>query len=254
MSHIASSLHAGLLEIRFDRPERKNSITASMYTRLTQLLLAAEDDNEVRAVLFEGGDNIFSAGNDLEEFLNSPPLDPMSPAYEFIRALARFPKPVVATVRGAAVGVGATMMFHCELVYAAENAVFSLPFIDLGLCPEAGSALLAPQMLGYHKAAEALLLGDPIDAQSALSLGLINKVLPSSDVAAFGRAQAQRLASKPLSSLLQSKRLMRAHQQAVLETQMQEEVQTFIDLLSGPAAREAFTAFSQKRKPDFSTL
>lgn len=252
MNHIGCSTSDGLLTITFDRPGRKNSITASMYRRLTDAMNLAREDNQVRTVLIEGSEDIFTAGNDIDEFLNDPPLQPGAPAFEFLRTLAEFPKPLVAAVRGAAVGVGSTMLFHCDLVYAADNAVFSLPFIDLGLCPEAGSALLAPQMLGYHRAAEALLLGDPISATSALTLGLVNKVLPSPEVTQFARKQALRLAAKPLSGLLQTKRLMKRHQQDLLKTQMQEEVHTFIEMLKGAASREAFAAFAEKRKPDFS--
>jgi enoyl-CoA hydratase/carnithine racemase len=254
MNHIEILRENGLLTIRLDRPERRNSITASMYLGLTDALMSARDDDAVRTVLLAGREEIFTAGNDIDEFLNDPPLHPEAPAFLFLNALAYFPKPVVAAVRGAAVGVGATMLFHCDLVYAGENSVFSLPFIDLGLCPEAGSALLAPQMLGYHKAAEALLLGDPISATSACALGLVNKVLPAAQVTDSAREQALRLSRKPLSGLLHTKRLMKAWKEPQLRAQMQEEVQTFIPMLKGVAAREAFTAFAEKRKPDFSQL
>lgn len=252
MNHIECSIADGVLTISFNRPNRKNSITGLMYGRLTDVMNTAREDGDVRSVLIEGSKDIFSAGNDVGEFLNDPPLDPSAPAFGFLRTIAEFPKPLVAAVCGPAVGVGSTMLFHCDLVYASEDAIFSLPFIDLGLCPEAGSALLAPQMFGYHKAAEALLLGDPISATSALTLGLVNRVLPLAEVSPFAWAQAARLAAKPLSGLLETKRLMKRHQQSFLRAQMEEEVRSFIDMLKGPAAREAFSAFAQKRKPDFS--
>jgi enoyl-CoA hydratase/carnithine racemase len=254
MNHVEILRERGLMTIRLDRPERKNSITASMYRGLTDALTSAREDDSVRTVLLGGREEIFTAGNDIDEFLNDPPVHADAPAFLFLNTVAEFPKPVVAAVGGAAIGVGATMLFHCDLVYAGENAVFSLPFIDLGLCPEAGSALLAPQMLGYHKAAEALLLGDPISATSACALGLVNKVVPTSEVTTFARQQALRLAGKPLSGLLHTKRLMKSWQQPQVKAQMQQEMQTFIEMLKGAAAREAFTAFAQKRKPDFSQL
>jgi enoyl-CoA hydratase/carnithine racemase len=254
MNLIECATDGGLLTITFNRPDRKNSITATMYRRLADAIGLARVDREVRTVLIEGSGDVFSAGNDIDEFLNDPPVEPGAPAFEFLRALADFPKPLVAAVRGAAVGVGATMLFHCDLVYAAENSVFSLPFIDLGLCPEAGSALLAPQTLGYHKACEALLLGEPISAASASALGFVNRVLPSEEVSRFARTQATRLAAKPLSGLLETKRLLKGHQQGALKAQMEEEVRSFLLMLEGAAAREAFTAFAQKRKPDFSRL
>lgn len=223
MNNIECSTAHGVMTISFNRPDRKNSITGLMYGLLTDAMNSAREDGEVRSVLIEGSHDIFSAGNDVGEFLNDPPLDPSAPAFGFLRTIAEFPKPLVAAVCGAAVGVGSTMLFHCDLVYASEDAMFSLPFIDLGLCPEAGSALLAPQMLGYHKAAEALLLGDPISATSALTLGLVNRVLPSAEVSPFARAQAARLAAKPLSGLLETKRLMKVHQQSFLKAQMEEE-------------------------------
>jgi enoyl-CoA hydratase/carnithine racemase len=177
-----------------------------------------------------------------------------SPVFRFLRALATFPKPLVAAVCGPAVGVGTTMLFHCDLVYAGDNAAFSMPFVNLGLCPEAGSSLLVPQMLGYHRAAEALLLGEPFMAEAALEVGLVNRVVPPTEANGVAQAAARKLAAKPLSSLMQTKRLMKQGQQQRVLEQIAVEAETFGQLLAAPAAKEAFGAFMEKRKPDFSKL
>jgi enoyl-CoA hydratase/carnithine racemase len=197
---------------------------------------------------------VFSAGNDIGDFLNNPPATMESPVFRFLRALATFPKPLVAAVCGPAVGVGTTMLFHCDLVYAGDNAAFSMPFVNLGLCPEAGSSLLVPQMLGYHRAAEALLLGEPFMAEAALEVGLVNRVLPPTEPNAYAQTVAQKLAHKPLASLAATKRLMKQGQQQRVLEQIAVEAETFGQLLAAPAAKEAFGAFMEKRKPDFSKL
>ena len=172
----------------------------------------------------------------------------------FLRALASFPKPLVAAVCGPAVGIGTTMLLHCDLVYAGDNAAFALPFVNLGLCPEAGSSLLLAQTMGYHRAAEALLLGEPFFAEAALEVGLVNRVVPPTECNSVAQAQARKLAAKPLASLIATKRLMKQPQhQRVLDT-ISEEAQVFAQMLQEPAAREAFGAFMEKRRPDFSQL
>ena len=160
----------------------------------------------------------------------------------------------MAAVCGPAVGVGTTMLFHCDLVYAGDNAAFSMPFVNLGLCPEAASSLLVPQMFGYHRAAEALLLGEPFMAEAALEVGLVNRVVPPTEANSIAQAQARKLAAKPLSALIETKRLMKKAQQPAVLERMGEEGQSFGRMLREPAAREAFTAFMEKRKPDFSKL
>jgi enoyl-CoA hydratase/carnithine racemase len=161
---------------------------------------------------------------------------------------------VLAAVAGPAVGIGTTLLFHCDLVYAGDNAAFAMPFVNLGVCPEAASSLLAPQMMGYHRAAEALLLGEPFMAEAALEVGLVNRVLPPTEVNSYVQVQARKLAAKPLSSLLETKRLMKAGQAALVQKQMNEEAASFGRMLTEPAAKEAFSAFMEKRKPDFSQL
>jgi len=169
-----------------------------------------------------------------------------------LRGIAVFAKPLIASVCGPAVGVGTTMLFHCDLVYAGDNAAFSMPFVNLGLCPEAASSYLAPQLMGYGRAAEALWLGEPFLAEAALEMGLISRIVPPAEVAALAQRQAQKLAAKPLSSLIETKRLMKKGQASVVAERMLEEGVSFGRMLREPAAREAFTAFMEKRRPDFS--
>jgi enoyl-CoA hydratase/carnithine racemase len=205
-------------------------------------------------VVFQGHETIFSAGNDIGDFLNAPPATAESPVFRFLRGISTFPKPVLAAVCGPAVGIGTTMLFHCDLVYAGDNAAFSMPFVNLGLCPEAASSYLAPQLMGYGRAAEALLLGEPFMAEAALEMGLISRIVPPAEVVALAQRQAQKLAAKPLSSLLETKRLMKQTQAPMVAARMAEEGQSFGRMLSEPAAREAFGAFMEKRKPDFSKV
>ena len=245
---------AGVTTITFNRLDKKNSITTRMYAAMADALAAAEADASVRAVVFQGDVAVFSAGNDIGDFLQQPPATQDSPVFRFLRGLAAFPKPVIAAVCGPAVGIGTTMLFHCDLVYAGDNAAFSMPFVNLGLCPEAASSLLVPQMLGYHRAAEALLLGEPFMAEAALEVGLVNRVLPPSEAANCAQAVARKLAAKPINSLVETKRLMKKGQTQQVLAVMAEEGESFGRMLREPAAREAFGAFMERRKPDFSQL
>ena len=243
---------AGVTTITLNRVDKKNSLTRAMYATLADTFEATAQGTDVRVVVLQGDLAIFSAGNDIGDFLQQPPSSQDSPVFRFLRAIASFPKPVIAAVCGPAVGIGTTMLFHCDLVYAGDNAAFSMPFVNLGLCPEAASSLLAPQLLGYHRAAEALLLGEPFMAEAALEVGLVNRVVPPTECNAVAQAQARKLAGKPLSSLVETKRLMKLGQTAPVLERMAIEGDSFGRMLGEPAAREAFTAFMQKRKPDFS--
>jgi enoyl-CoA hydratase/carnithine racemase len=254
MSDILTHTEAGVMTLTFNRLDKKNSITTAMYGQLTDTLAQAEQDAAVRVVLIQGDATIFSAGNDIGDFLHAPPSTLDSPGFRFLRGIASFPKPIVAAVCGPAVGIGTTMLFHCDLVYAGDNAAFSMPFVNLGLCPEAASSLLAPRMFGYHRAAEALLLGEPFMAEAALDVGLVNRVVPPTECNAIAQAQARKLAAKPMSALVETKRLMKRSQQSAVLERIGEEGQSFSRMLHEPAAREAFTAFMQKRKPDFSKV
>ncbi len=245
---------AGVMTLTLNRPERKNSINSAMYGALADALASADADASVRVAVIQGHETIFSAGNDIGDFLDQPPAGMDSPVFRFLRGIAGFSKPLIAAVSGPAVGVGTTMLFHCDLVYAGDNAAFSMPFVNLGLCPEAASSLLVPQLMGYHRAAEALLLGEPFMAEAALEVGLVNRVVPPSEVTSLAQAQARKLAAKPLNSLIETKRLMKKGQHKAVLQQIDEEAVSFGRMLREPAAREAFGAFMEKRKPDFSTL
>ena len=254
MTDILSHTEAGVTTITLNRVDKKNSITAAMYSTMADVLAQAAQDAAVRAVVIQGHVSIFSAGNDIGDFLNGPPSTQESPVYRFLRGISTFPKPLVAAVCGPAVGVGTTMLFHCDLVYAGDNAAFSMPFVNLGLCPEAASSLLVPQMLGYHRAAEALLLGEPFMAEAALEVGLVNRIVPPTEANGVAQAQARKLAAKPMAALAETKRLMKKGQAGLVAQQMGEEGASFGRMLREPAAREAFAAFMEKRKPDFSKV
>ena len=254
MSDILTHVEAGVMTITLNRLDRKNSITAAMYGAMADALATAESDGSVRVAVLQGHETVFSAGNDIGDFLNKPPAGMDSPVFRFLRGITTFPKPLLAAVCGPAVGIGTTMLFHCDLVYAGDNAAFSMPFVNLGLCPEAASSLLVPQMLGYHRAAEALLLGEPFMAEAALEVGLVNRVVPPTEANTVAQAAARKLAAKPLSALVETKRLMKKGQQQLVLQQMQDEGQSFSRMLGEPAAKEAFGAFMEKRKPDFSKV
>ena len=254
MSDILVHIEAGICTVTLNRVDKKNSITSAMYGAMADALAAAADDAAVRVVAFQGHETVFSAGNDIGDFLNQPPAGMDSPVFRFLRGIATFPKPLLAAVCGPAVGVGTTMLFHCDLVYAGDNAAFSMPFVNLGLCPEAASSLLVPRMLGYHRAAEALLLGEPFMAEAALEVGLVNRVLPPTEANSYAQGVARKLAAKPLSSLIETKRLMKQGQTEAVLAAMAEEGASFGRMLREPAAREAFAAFMERRKPDFSKV
>jgi enoyl-CoA hydratase/carnithine racemase len=221
-----------ILTITFNRPGKKNAITTAMYQTIADALKDAECDAGVRAILFTGEQEIFTAGNDLDDFLKNPPKSTESSVYQFIQNLSHATKPVIAAVSGLAVGIGTTMLLHCDFVYAADTAKFSMPFTKLGLCPEFASSLLLPQIAGYQRAAEKL-------------------ILPPAEVLAFAQAQAAKLVALPTSSLRATKRLMKGKQIAAIEAKIKEESVLFSEMLLSSEAKEAFTAFFEKRKPDF---
>lgn len=253
---ILTSKAEGILFIEFNRPQRKNAITTAMYQAMADALRDAEADDAVRAVMFTGKPEVFTAGNDLEDFLkgaspgdNEPIED--RPVFQFMRSLSQLSKPVVAAVSGAAVGIGTTLLMHCDLVYAAENARFSMPFTPLGLCPEFASSLLFQQIAGYQRAAEKLMLGEAFMAQEAWQMGLVSKVLTQEELIPFARSQAARLVALPAASIRATKRLMKEGQSEAVALRMTQENLQFGAMLVAPEAREAFTAFFAKRKPDF---
>lgn len=254
MSDVLQHVESGVMTLTLNRVDKKNSFTSAMYAMLADALTAAATDNAVRVVLFQGHETVFSAGNDIGDFLNKPPSTPDSPVFRFLNAIATFPKPLLAAVCGPAVGIGTTLLLHCDLVYAGDNAMFSMPFVNLGICPEAASTLLVPRLMGHQRAAEVLLMGDPFMAEAALEVGLVNRVVPPTEVTALAQQQARRLATKPLSSVIETKRLLKSSLTPAVLERMREEGAIFGRMLQEPAAKEAFSAFLEKRKPDFSSL
>ncbi|WP_313438415.1 enoyl-CoA hydratase [Novosphingobium sp.] len=240
--------NGGVLEILIDRPEKKNALTAPMYRVMTAALAEAASRADIGAVLFSGRGETFCAGNDLADFMTGP--DGAEAALDFIRAIARFEKPIVAAVQGMAVGVGTTMLFHCDLVYAAPDAAFVMPFVNLGIVPEAGASLLAPAVLGHAKAAAMLLLGEPMDAPGAERAGLVTALVPADRLLDHARAKAALLITKPPEALLATRRLMKGDP-ASISARIEEEARIFRQALQSPEAREAFAAFFEKRPPDF---
>jgi enoyl-CoA hydratase/carnithine racemase len=240
----------GVLSITLTRPAKKNALTAAMYQTMADALAAAQDDKDVRAILIRGSEGNFSAGNDLEDFMKSPPLGEDAPVFQFLRQISAAGKPVIAAVSGVAVGVGVTMLLHCDLVYADETARLSMPFVSLGLCPEAASSLLFPRLAGHQVAAEKLLLAEPFDAQEAFRIGLVNRVLPAAELDAFVQKQVAKLVALPSASLRVTKALLKKSGDDVA-ARMGEEGAQFGTMLRGPEAREAMTAFFEKRKPNF---
>jgi enoyl-CoA hydratase/carnithine racemase len=251
---ILSNKQDGILTLEFNRPERKNAITAAMYQAMADAITDAEADTAVRAILITGKAEIFTAGNDLEDFMKNAPSSgdiEDRAVYKFMLALSGATKPVVAAVSGAAVGIGTTLLMHCDLVYAADNARFSMPFAQLGLCPEFGSSLLFTQIAGYPRAAEKLMLGEAFLAPEALEMGLVSKVVPAAELLEFARGQAAKLVALPASSIRTTKQLMKANRTNAVSDTIAAENKHFGAMLSSPEAREAFTAFFEKRKPDF---
>ncbi|KVE37433.1 enoyl-CoA hydratase [Burkholderia sp. TSV86] len=241
----------GVLTITLARPAKRNAITLAMYQTMADALKSAREDKSVRAVLIRGSDGHFTAGNDLEDFMKTPPKDQDAPVFQFLRQISTLEKPIVAAVEGVAVGIGVTLLLHCDLVYAADTAQLSLPFVQLALCPEAASSLLLPRLSGYQVAAEKLLLGEPFDALEAHRIGLVNRVLPAAELDAFAAKQAAKLVALPASSLRVTKALLRATEGAAIATRMTDEAEHFGAMLRSPEVREAISAFFEKRKPNF---
>lgn len=249
---ITASKKEGILTIAFNRPDKKNAITSAMYKMLADALKDGEEDPAVRVILFCGKPEVFSAGNDLEDFMNAQGSLEEKPVAQFMRNLLTAPKPVLAAVSGMAIGIGVTMLLHCDQIYAAQGTKFSMQFPKLGLCPEFGSSKLLPEMIGYTRAAELLFFGESFSAEQALEMGLINKVLPAADLTAYAYQQAAKLAVLPGSSLRTTKRLMKSRHVESVTAQMLEESVYFDAMLQSPEAKEAFAAFFERRKPDFS--
>jgi enoyl-CoA hydratase/carnithine racemase len=236
----------------FNRPAKKNALTVAMYATLADELASAASSAKVRAVVLTGAGDVFTAGNDIRDFVAEPPVSDDSHVVRFLKALVAFPKPIVASVNGAAIGVGTTLLLHCDLVLAASSARFQLPFVKLGLCPEGGSSLLLPSMVGLQRASEVLLWGEPFDAVTAEKIGFVNEVVPDGSLIAATAARIGRLLELPPQAVAAAKELIRAPLREPLAAAMSREAALFQKRLSSSEAAEAFAAFLEKRAPRFS--
>lgn len=253
--HIKTELGDGVLTVTLARADKKNAITQAMYAALSDAAERARTDDAVRVLVFKGEGDSFSAGNDIGDFIaiGSQTDNPSDMAvFRFLKAMADLDKPVVAAVRGRAVGIGLTLLLHCDMVVVAEDALLSAPFINLALAPEAASSLLLPQVLGHQRAFEIFALGEPIDGKTALAWGLANRAVPADQVEAVAGELAAKLAARAPNSIRKTKRLMRDAER--IWELMQREGEAFGSQMKSPEAMEAFMAFTQKRAPDFSKV
>ena len=235
----------GVLHIEFHRKEKKNALTTEMYSTLSRILANAKRDDSVNVVFYKGSKDCFCAGNDIADFLEQPVLEEGTPVMKFLHELSIFDKPMVAAVSGPAVGIGTTLLLHCDLVYATEQTYFSLPFVDLGLCPEAGSSYLLPRQLGYVQAAELLLLAEPFDAKKAKDLGIINDIVDSETYFEIAQEKAEKLASKPAHALRVSRQLIRSNSGLVSKA-IEREARSFSELLGSKEAKAIFKKFLER--------
>lgn len=249
---VLSQVQDGVMEIRINRPDRKNALTHAMYEAITAAMEEAEATASIRVILVTGTDDCFTAGNDMVDFLQNPPKGDNSPVMIFLRKLVELEKPLVAAVNGPAVGVGTTMLFHCDMVVVARGARLKMPFTSLGLCPEAGSSLLLPMIVGHQRAAELLMMSKTIDGEEAERLGIANRVCDDGDYLDQARALCREMARQPAAALRLTKSLMKRPYLAQLREHMKFEGDRFGERLDSAEAREAMTAFMEKRAPDFS--
>ena len=253
--HVRVEKDGGVLAITLARPERRNAITVAMYAALADAVESAAEDESVRLITFRGEGQDFAVGNDLADFLSALPRDTSEiPVWRFLRALAQCEVPLIAAVHGNCVGIGTTMLLHCDLVIAAEGARFSLPFVDLGLVPEAASSLLVPQLAGRRRAARYLLLAEPFGVDEAEAIGLISHRVARERLEETLENLVAALLAKPPEALRQTQRLLRHGQQADVLERMKLEGGLFAERLQSAEVKEAITAFFEKRKPDFSRL
>jgi enoyl-CoA hydratase/carnithine racemase len=251
--HVTTEMDHGVLIVRLKRVEKMNALTMRMYGDMAAAIDRAEADRAVRVLLIAGSGGVFTAGNDLGDFLENPPHDPDSPVHRFIGKIVSTDVPIVAAVDGFAVGIGTTMLLHFDQVVATKRARFSLPFIKLGLVPEAGSSMLLAQECGYRKAAELLLLGEPFSSAEALQFGIVSQLCETDELMEQALAIAYKLAANPSGALRATKKLMKRPQEP-LAHRILAETEAFSKRLASPAAKEAMTAFMEKRAPDFDQL
>jgi len=242
----------GVLKIGIQRPEKLNAFTFTMYEAMTEALAEAMRDRHIRVVLIHGTETCFSSGNDLHDFAKNPPDGENSPVFRFLHSLSQFEKPIIAMVSGPAIGIGTTLLLHCDLVYTDETARLKLPFVPLGLCPEAASSYLLPRLVGYLQASEMLLLGEAINAERALQLGLVNCVFPGGELYDRVMEKARRLAALPPRAVCLTKSLLKENHTRLVAEVMSKEGKLFISQLEQPEAQEAISAFVEGRQPNFS--
>lgn len=254
MSEILTELSGSILRITLNRPAKKNAMTSSMYMTMAQILNDAANDDDVLVVLWDGAGDSFSAGNDLEDFLKHPPGPGESPQAQLANALLNFEKPLIAAVKGFAIGGGTTLLTHCDFVFAGESARFQLPFVNLGLVPEFGSSWSLPARSGHIRAAELILLGQPFAAKVAAEIGLVNLVVPDESLLSTAIETAENLAAKPPGALQACKRLMKHSQREQIAQAIKVENEEFASRVRSAEAKEAFTAFLEKRAPDFKRI
>jgi enoyl-CoA hydratase/carnithine racemase len=249
--HISRQLDGGILSVTIDRIDKKNSLTQTMYAGLVDALQLAATDPAVKVIHLTGAGDVFTAGNDIADFADSSAMGDDPPVNQFLRALPRVEVPIVVAVNGLAIGVGVTLLLHCDFVYASDKAIFSTPFVDLALVPEAGSSLLMPRQMGYLHAARMLLLGEKLDATQALAAGLVSEVVAHGSLQEKTMAVAQALAAKPPTALRAAKRLLRLGDEPLAQ-RMDLEMDMFAAALRSPEAAEAMAAFFERRPADFS--
>jgi enoyl-CoA hydratase/carnithine racemase len=249
--HATVHVEGPVATIVFSRPEKKNAMTVQMYEEVVAGLRRLAADPAVRVVVLTGAGSAFTSGNDLADFAQNPPTGEDSPVFQLLLTLASYEKPVLAAVNGAAVGIGVTMLLHCDVVYASEAAKFTMPFVPLGLSPEGGSSYLLPRIAGHAKASELLLFGEPFDAATAHDVGLVARVVPAEGFLDFALSRARTLASRPAASVRIAKRLMKDSTREAVGKALPTEAVEFAARLGSPEAAEAFAAFFEKRKPDF---
>jgi len=242
-----------VLEVRLNRPEKKNALTRAMYDAMADAFIQVDADPTLHVALLTGTGDIFTSGNDIADFQARATGHSKSSSSRFLPTISAMQKPLIAAVNGAAIGVGTTMLMHCDLIFAARSARFVMPFTSLGLVPEAGSSLLFPRLLGHQRASALLLLGEPMDAATALEWGFVNRVVDDAELLETAHAIARKLAALPPQAVRLTKRLLR-HGATSLAGRIEEELTLFRERLASPEAAEAFRAFAEKRKPDFSRI
>ncbi len=250
--YIKAVVEEKILSLTIDRADKKNALDLAMYQALADAVESANDDDKIRVILIKGVGDSFCSGNDIKDFLKNPPADDSSPVLQFVRAMISAEKPIVAAVNGIAVGIGVTMLLHCDLVYASEDARFQMPFVNIGLCPEAGSTHILPALMGHQKASELLLLGKMFDVDTAIDVGIVNEKVKAAELEKISGDVVLKISKQPPAATKTTKRLLRAAMHEQIQAAAARENQSFMPMLNGAECKEALTAFMEKRPADFS--